>query len=325
MKRKANVMTLTESQEQEVSTRRSWSKVEDILLSRLVVMHKGKKKWKLVAETIAKIYQGNRKPKTPKQCRERWHTYLNPAIVAAPWTSDEQRILFAAHKIHGSRWARIVKKLPGRTDNGAKNYFFCRLRKLMRCIKSWVIEVNEKTDIEEVRQFAYLLNYLYTFYISPDRLRNLQQALHSRVRKKRNQGDKYIIDLIVEDPDISCNFSKFVELFLIQLRYDVLPIIIYEYPQFKPKLPIEYSIETNRSTADATSLKTDKGSSGAMTTDSKTIESALEKKLPSFYCEPPKMQNVELVKEFMPSFDFRAYTAAILGNTNFTRKLRKDN
>lgn len=329
MKRRANATMLVENQEQEASIRCSWSKAEDILLSRLATIHKGKK-WRLVADTVATASQGNCKFKTPKQCRERWHTCLNPAIVAAPWTSDERKVLFAAHKAHGNRWAHIVKQLPGRTDNGAKNYFFCRLRKLARCIKNQAIRVDEKSGIEEVRQFAYLLNYLYTFYISPDRLRNLQQTLYSRVKRRRNKGDKYIIDLVTEDPNISYNFSKFVELFLIQLKYDVLTTIINEYPQFKSKLPIEYSIESNRSTADAANLQTDKGLNGTMTTDSKAIEPAppalaLKKKLPSFYWALSKMQDTKLAQEFVPSFDFTAYTASILDSAYFTRKFCKEN
>ena len=64
----------------------------------------GPQKWTSIAENLPGIRNLN-EGRIGKQCRERWHNHLNPAIKKEEWSEHEEWILFLAHKAMGNRWA----------------------------------------------------------------------------------------------------------------------------------------------------------------------------------------------------------------------------
>ncbi|TKW02368.1 hypothetical protein SEVIR_8G238900v4 [Setaria viridis] len=64
-----------------------------------------------------------------KSCRLRWTNYLRPDIKRDHFTDEEEKLIIHLLSILGNKWSSIAPKLPGRTDNEIKNYWYTHLRK----------------------------------------------------------------------------------------------------------------------------------------------------------------------------------------------------
>lgn len=76
------------------------------------------------------------RPRSGKQCRERWHNHLNPDINKGEWTAYEDEVVIQVHQEIGSRWADIARQLDGRTDNAIKNRWNSTMRRANRAVKA---------------------------------------------------------------------------------------------------------------------------------------------------------------------------------------------
>ena len=104
----------------------SWSKEEDKILTEIVTKN-GAARWSHVASHLP----GPR----GKQCRERWFNHLCPEVKKGSWSAEEDRIIMESVARYGTRWSKIVKLMPGRTDNAIKNRYNSAMRKVKRLEK----------------------------------------------------------------------------------------------------------------------------------------------------------------------------------------------
>ena len=104
----------------------AWSLEEDQILVR-VVQEEGAGHWTKIAQRL----QG----RAGRQCRERWFNHLAPDVKKGSWTAEEDHLILAAVREHGTKWSQIQKQLPGRSDNSIKNRYYSAIRKAQRLEK----------------------------------------------------------------------------------------------------------------------------------------------------------------------------------------------
>jgi hypothetical protein len=102
-------------------SRKVFSQYEDNQLAALVAQF-GTSSWVNVAKYM--------RTRTARQCRDRWNHYISPAINLNPWTTTEDKLLFAKYHEIGGRWSVLCHFFSNRTLNNVKNRWNSVMRKL---------------------------------------------------------------------------------------------------------------------------------------------------------------------------------------------------
>ncbi|XP_071702687.1 transcription factor MYB32-like [Rutidosis leptorrhynchoides] len=103
------------------SNKGSWSNEEDDKLISYITKY-GIWNWSQMPKFAGLSRSG-------KSCRFRWMNYLKPNLKKGKFSKEETEILLQCHSLLGNKWSAIASRLPGRTDNDIKNYWYTHLKK----------------------------------------------------------------------------------------------------------------------------------------------------------------------------------------------------
>jgi hypothetical protein len=107
------------------SERRKYRKIfepqEDEILRGLIEQY-GAESWSWISSQMPN--------RTPRQCRERWKTYLCPDVNVAPWTDADDQLLMEKFPEFGTRWSAFRPFFPQRTVNNIKNRWHALTRRV---------------------------------------------------------------------------------------------------------------------------------------------------------------------------------------------------
>lgn len=106
-----------------------WSEEEDARLRSYIEQHGGAAAAPVAGGWMALPRKAGLR-RCGKSCRLRWLNYLRPGVRHGGFSPEEDRVICALYAAVGSRWSLIAAHLPGRTDNGVKNYWNTRLKKI---------------------------------------------------------------------------------------------------------------------------------------------------------------------------------------------------
>lgn len=181
---RAHISSKKHSMEQEIEAQEredaDWSNSKDDYLRMLVSIH-GEEEWEIIASKMKERFPGQ--TRLVADCRERWDSYLDPAILKQVWSDKEELEMLLAHKKFGNRWTEVATELKGKTNNNIKNKFYCIFRK----VKSKIL----------LRDYGYAsrMELLEIVYMASIMEHYLSRPLHSSERKGR-RGKNFIYTLL---------------------------------------------------------------------------------------------------------------------------------
>jgi len=117
-----------------------FSKEEDQLLLKLFEVYPAQ--WKLISHFMP--------GRNPRQCHDRYTTYLDPSVSTKEWTEEEDIALFQRVKELGAKWVKISQYFPGRTDTALKNRYNTLLRRFQKGANTDFNQSYEKVLFQKV-------------------------------------------------------------------------------------------------------------------------------------------------------------------------------
>jgi len=133
----------------------------------------------------------------PKQCRERYHNYLQNGIIKDPLTPEEIETIKRLQKELGNKWADIAKQLPNRSANQIKNYWHTNVKKTYKRDKGSNKRKredddseNESMELEEIEEDNddEILGLLGDIGDSPNNS-VLDSSVHSAPKRHNSKND----------------------------------------------------------------------------------------------------------------------------------------
>jgi hypothetical protein len=92
--------------------------------------------------------------RTPRQCRERYKTYLCPEVNIEPWSEEDDRLLLEKYQECGSKWADFRQFFSHRTVNNIKNRWHTLARRARMEGEVGSSEPEEGVPVNPVSMFA---------------------------------------------------------------------------------------------------------------------------------------------------------------------------
>ena len=176
MSTRNNPKSNEKSRSRKKKTRHVFTKEEDNKL--ISVINKvGDMNWNKVASLM--------KPRTARQCKERWTMYLSPYVNKLPWTDAEDQLLIMKYKELGPKWTKISKSFYGRSDNAIKNHWN---------------SLNRRLSIENTNPVVNFINSINNNEVNiPNEIPELKKS--SKIEEKNDQN-------IDQDPSYPVKISN---------------------------------------------------------------------------------------------------------------------